>query len=51
MTALDSSPQDSGICEEEEAETSEEPEVTDDFKDIVFSRHNRADAHENLQRL
>lgn len=39
-----------GIYAKEEAKRFEEPEVVDDSKETVFSRHNSADAHINLQR-
>jgi len=35
----------SGICVEEEAERMKEPEVGNDFKEIVFSKHNHTDTH------
>lgn len=42
--------QGSGVCEGEEAERLKEPEVVAASKTGASSRHNRADAHVNMQR-
>lgn len=40
-----------GIYAEEWGERFGEPEVADDFKESVFSGHNRTDVHRNSQQL